>query len=205
MKHEYKKKTESRDSLSDSYNNNSSNIPPDTIANDNIIQQFSDTLQRLQKQVSALGRRGYLNLVIGILTTIAGLLILGFYVFREHLPEQDPWRFTSDFISRLTLVLFIEAFAYFFLNLYKSSLTEIKYFQNEITNLEAKFIALSVSIDSGSQKTRDVVIAELCHTERNHILNKGQTTVELERARADKDILSDFVAKVLTMIDKVTD
>lgn len=168
-------------------------------------RQFTDSIQRLQQEVSALSRRGNLNLVLGILTTVTGLSILGYYVFHVQPSGQDPWLFTTHFLPRLTLVLFIEIFAYFFLRLYKSSLMEIKYFQNEITNLEAKFIALSIALESDNQETSDEVIAELSRTERNHILDKGQTTVELERARADKDVLSDFVAKVLALMGKATD
>lgn len=92
---------------------------------------------------------------LGILTTVTGLSILGYYVFHAQPSGQDPWLFTTHFLPRLTLVVFIEIFAYFFLRLYKSSLTEIKYFQNEMTNIEAKFIALYIALESDNQETRD--------------------------------------------------
>ncbi|MBN2181718.1 MAG: hypothetical protein JW715_07370 [Sedimentisphaerales bacterium] len=167
-------------------------------------KKFTDSLDRLQKEVSALSRRGNLNLVLGIFTTVTGLIILGYYVFYAQPIDHDPWFFTMHFLPRLTLVVFIEIFAYFFLRLYKSSLSEIKYFQNEMTNLESKFIALSNVLESQNKDILNNVITELSHTERNHILDKGQTTVELERAKADKDILSDFVSKVLALIGKTS-
>lgn len=45
----------------------------------------------------------------------------------------------------------IELFAYFFLSLYRTSLQKIKYFQNELTNIEAKQIALRAALSYGEQ------------------------------------------------------
>jgi len=168
----------------------------------NLERQFSGSLERLTREIAALSRRGNLNLVLGIMTTVVGLGILGYYVFYDQASGQNPWLFTSHFLPRLTLVIFIEIFAYFFLRLYKSSLIEIKYFQNEMTNLESRFIALVIALEVSEAPTLDSVIIELGKTERNHVLQKGQTTLRLERAKADKDILSDFVSKALALLGK---
>ena len=91
------------------------------------------------------------------------------------------------FGPRLALALFLQVFAYFFLKLYRTSLAEIKYFQNEITNIEAKHLALTTAIQSSNTEYLKEVIGGLLATERNHILSKDQTTVELEKARLDTD------------------
>jgi len=44
--------------------------------------------------------------------------------------------------------MLIELFAYFFLKLYKSDLSEIKYFQNELTNVEMRYAAVRLA-DAG--------------------------------------------------------
>ena len=92
----------------------------------------------MRSEVSALSRRGNLNLSLGIATTIIGLIILGYFVLEIDSIPEDKMAFIAHFIPRLSLVVLIEVFAYFFLKLYKSSLSEIKYFQNEMTNAEAK-------------------------------------------------------------------
>ncbi len=107
--------------------------------------------------------------------------------------------FLIHFIPRLTFVLLIELFAYFFLKLYKSSLSEIKYFQNEITNIEAKHLALRAAFLAGSVTLSNKVISSFVDTERNHILEKGQTTVDLERSRIDREQWTD-VAKTLSSV-----
>ncbi|GAH06780.1 unnamed protein product, partial [marine sediment metagenome] len=106
---------------------------------------FNKTFDRLSSEIAALSRRGNLNLSLGILTTIVGLAILGYFVINiESIPE-DKVAFIAQFIPRLSLVILIEIFAYFFLRLYKSSLSEIKYFQNEMTNAEAKLAGIRCS------------------------------------------------------------
>ena len=50
------------------------------------------------------------------------------------------------YAPRLTLSIFIEFFSFFFLRLYKTGISEIKYFQNELTNAELKFIAVEKAI-----------------------------------------------------------
>ena len=75
-------------------------------------------------------------------------------------------------------MLLIEAFAYFFLNLYKQSLSGIKYFQNEITNIETKLTAAVLSLASGNAEQLQHIIQRLADSERNFILEKGQRTVD---------------------------
>jgi len=161
-----------------------------------INKHFRESFARLNQELASLGRRGNLNLSLGIVTTITGLGILGFYVFQQNSPSNDPLQFTIHFVPRLSLVIFIEVFAYFFLRLYKSSLAEIKYFQNEITNLESKFVAIKESIASENSDISAKVISCLANTERNHILEKGQTTVELEKSKIENETISTLSSKL---------
>lgn len=161
---------------------------------------FSRTLERLYKETSALSRRGNLNLSLGILTTIVGLAILGYFVVEIDSVPEDKVAFIAYFIPRLSLVILIEVFAYFFLKLYKSSLGEIKYFQNEMTNTEAKYIALKCSYMSDDGETTAGVIKILSETERNAVLEKGQTTAEIEKSKIEHqniNSISDKVSKII--------
>lgn len=167
-----------------------------------LSKQFEDARSRLAQEVSALGRRGNLNLSLGIITTIVGLVFLGYFVFTSGDPAKQPVDFAIHFLPRLTLVLFIEVFAYFFLRLYKSSLAEIKYFQNEVTNIEAKYIALKTSLNAGDAKMIGDVVGQLASTERNHVLEKGQTTVEIEKSRLDREGLSEVAKQLAAVFSK---
>lgn len=157
---------------------------------------FSRTLERLYNEIEALSRRGNLNLSLGILTTIIGLGILGYFVLEIDSIPEDKTAFIAHFIPRLSLVVLIEVFAYFFLKLYKSSLSEIKYFQNEMTNSEAKLAAIKCSIMISDTSATLQVIQVLSNTERNAILEKGQTTAEIEKFKMEQQNISSISEKV---------
>lgn len=165
-------------------------------------ERFGSTTDRLRDELAALSRRGNLNLVLGMFTTVAGLLILGYFVFKISDAGDQSTGLLITFVPRLSLVLFIEVFAYFFLRLYKASLSEIKYFQNELTNIESKAIALHTSATLGSPNAVQGVIEMLARTERNNILEKGQTTVELEHAKLKDGNLSTLMKELLSSIGR---
>jgi len=104
---------------------------------------------------------------------VAGLVLLGYVVFQARFSANNLVSVASYYVPRLSLVLFIELFAYFFLNLYKSSLSEVKYFQNEMTNIEVRFTALGVALEAGDDELVREVTAELAKTERNFISGQG--------------------------------
>jgi hypothetical protein len=136
----------------------------------------------LDRQILDLGRRANLNLVMGATITVVGIVILSYFVFYAVHPSSAEKIETAIFFgTRLTLVVFIEIFAYFFLRLYRYSLFEIKYFQNEITNARFKIVVLEACSREGSKATLDKMCLELVRTERNFILKKGETTLSLRR------------------------
>lgn len=161
---------------------------------------FTRTLERLYDEIKALSRRGNLNLSLGILTTIIGLGILGYFVLEINTIPEDKMAFIAHFIPRLSLVILIEVFAYFFLKLYKSSLSEIKYFQNEMTNTEAKLTAIKCSIMTSDTATTSIVIQALSNTERNSILEKGQTTADIEKSKIEHQNISTITEKVSNLL-----
>ncbi|WP_315983120.1 hypothetical protein [Aliamphritea spongicola] len=77
-------------------------------------------------------------------------------------------------LPRILLVIFLEIFAYFFLRLYKDGLSEIKYFQNELTNLESKLIALETSYLTKNLASINKSVESLLKTERNFVLEKDR-------------------------------
>jgi hypothetical protein len=148
--------------------------------------RLDDSRNRIQKELEALGWRGNLNLSLGAITTVIGISLLGISVFSETKAPTDMMSLAAHFVPRLTLVLLIELFAFFFLSLYKNSLSEIKYFQNEITNIECWQSALRIATHDGGTSLLAGVVTALSATERNHVLAKGETTIELEKARIEQ-------------------
>lgn len=149
-------------------------------------RRFEAMTGRLYRETQDLARRGNPNLVLGMFTTLTGLVVLAYSVFQTP-ASKDYSELLAYFVPRVSLVLLIELFAYFFLKLYKESLSGIKYFQNELTNVESKQVALEAALDGGTPELRSHIVQALGNTERNFILKKDETTVDLERERLGKD------------------
>ncbi|MCP3922672.1 MAG: DUF389 domain-containing protein [Desulfobacterales bacterium] len=148
-------------------------------------RQCGKTRNRLVEEINSLTRRGNLNLIIGVGTTIVAVTIL-FTTVLSGAKQLSNQELISYYVPRLTLSLFIEVFSFFFLKLYKAGLSEIKYFQNELTNAEMKFIAIEKSVMLEDVESQAKVIQTLSETERNFKLAKGESTVELEKYRSDQ-------------------
>lgn len=166
---------------------------------DSIREQCEMTRRRLMREIDSLTRRGNLNLIIGVLTTVVAVVILASTVLsgEKQLTNDE---LISYYLPRITLSLFVEIFSFFFLKLYKAGLSEIKYFQNELTNAEMKFIAAEKAIMLESTESQSKVIESLSETERNFKLSKGESTVELEKYRADQDNMKSVLDSVKGII-----
>jgi len=137
--------------------------------------------QRIARQILDLAKRGNVNLVLGMCTTLLGLCFLGYSLLTS--PTTATTDLLIHFAPRFSFALLIEVFAYFFLQLYKQSLGEIKYFQNELTNVESRALATQVARHANDPDLLRKIALNLASTERNFVLERGQSTVDLERER----------------------
>ena len=181
----------------------------DVTVNSNLSLHYKETTGRLKSEIEHLSRRSNTNLAFGSLVAVIGIIILGAMLFSENFDvladllnaEINYIDFTlTEFVPRLSLVLLIEFFAYFFLRLYKISLDEIKFFQNELTNIESKFVGIEVAILSKDIKLKKAAIDSFVKTERNFVLKKGETTVELEKSRIESSNLEAGLKSVSNII-----
>jgi len=144
---------------------------------------FKSTITRLSSEINALGKRSRVNLIIGSLTAFAGVSIFMLFVLKHADNSTADIYLAKEFAPRISLVIVIELFAYFFLGLYKNNLSEIKYFHNELTNVEHKHMALEEALASADKDTVKEIVKDFAKTERNFLLKKGESTVSLEDRR----------------------
>jgi hypothetical protein len=140
-------------------------------------KHFIGTKQRLTGEINVLSRRAKMNLIIGSATALSGVSVFILFVFERVPPDAVDSYFITNFAPRISLVVVIEIFAYFFLNLYKNNLSEIKYFHNELTNVESRYLALEEAIAVADIDTIKNIVMDISKTERNFLLKKGQSTV----------------------------
>lgn len=192
------------------------------------ITGFEEIRNRLSQETNNLAKRANINLLIGIaITGVAGIGLI-YIVFASPLeltktnslyvvllnpfilPEVSKvnvdtppygWLVAAHYIPRLSLIVFAQLFAYFFLRLYKSGLEDIKYYQNELTNVELKISALKVALAAEDNEILKLVIGELAKVERNFILKKDETTVEIEKIRTESLDTKNWLEHIKTLLE----
>ena len=153
-----------------------------------------ESTERLRQEIRALLRRGNLNLVLGTLATVIAISVLVYTAILTVGKQGNTSDILQGYLIRVSLVLFIQIFGFFFLRLYRVSLSDIKYFQNEIINMQQQWLSLKYALLSEDKDTAKNIANILASTERNFILRKGETTIDFERLKFDhndhKELLS---------------
>lgn len=166
-------------------------------------RELQKTKARLTEEISALTRRGNLNLVIGGVTTILAVALLGYVVLTAKSDALEIKDFIWHYAPRITVSIFIQVFSFFFLRLYRNSLDDIKYFQNELTNVDAKYAALEAALLLGDKSIVSKVIEEMSSTDRNSRLKKGESTVALEKLREENKSLTEMLGSAKDLISSI--
>jgi len=161
-----------------------------------IRMAFMDSNSRLSLALSGLYRRGNLNLIIGITTTVfAAMLLVYMALSAPAAPSQA--QILNYYIPRVSTVVFVEVFAFFFLRLYKFSLAEDRFYQIELTNISALDIALQAAFKTGDQATITAVINHLA-LYRKQDNNTSEAVKSLDKG-SDKGSQMDIRAVVELM------
>lgn len=150
-----------------------------------LLEKYDDIAFRVNYEINRLSRRANLNLTIGAITTIFAAFFLGYTVLNSELSFENLSAFLIHFLPRLSVVIFIEIFAFFFLKIYKSNLNDVKYYQNELTNIEFKVSSITTAFYIDNKDLVNKLTEKFSDVERNFILKKGETTSEIEKNKID--------------------
>ena len=128
------------------------------------LQTLVDVQTRLGQASRTASIRGFFNLAIGIGFAVAALVIL-----RSAVELFSPSELLTLSLSqavyimgiRVSLALVITLIAYFFLSLYKRSLEDVKYYQNEMTIIGVTATSVGVAYDCEEDGVRGAVAEAL--------------------------------------------
>ncbi len=162
-------------------------------------EMYKSDFERLFDQIALLRKRGNLNLAIGVAITLlaAGILIWATYGANSGFAKLTD--VLSYYIPRVSTIAFIEVFAFFFLRLYKSTLAEEKFYQNELTARTARQVALEAALKSQVPGPLAAVITNLSLVDQN----KGTTPTGAEAQPSepmDLGKLLEGVAKIVSAV-----
>lgn len=169
---------------------------------DLIENELVSIKNRIERETARLARYGYINLMIGFITTFLAIFFLGYSLLGVQTENITSTEYIYHFIPRLSLSVLIELFSFFFLRLYKNNLEDIKYFNNERTNIEMKIVAIKTSLAYDDKETVKSLMLELAKTERNFVLKKGESTVEIEKNRTDISSNDKLLGGILKLLER---
>lgn len=163
----------------------------------------SATVARLKEEIRAQSRRANANLGMGLLAAAISLGFLAWLALRTasdltaKVPlltdgltksvEVTPMLYWGAFFAKVALSIAANVFAFFFLSTYRRNLAEIRYFQNELTNVENHYLSLFFASEKGFEDAQKKILVSLASTERNFVLRKGESTVDLGIRTIDSD------------------
>ncbi|SNB38225.1 hypothetical protein [Flavobacterium psychrophilum] len=143
---------------------------PKSISVSIYLNELSEVDSNIRRQIKRLVYNSNLNLIIGILINSVGIIILFFSIY--NLNDYSKSNIIPYFIPRISIVIFMQIFSFFFLKLYKECLSDIKFFENEITNLNFKITALKVALDKNDTEIINQLILNYSKIDRNATLRK---------------------------------
>jgi hypothetical protein len=149
---------------------------------------------RLYNQIKSIQKESKVNLLIGIAIALIGVSFLAYFflIEKDRIDTQNSGVYLT-YLSKLSFVIFIELLAFFFLKLYKENIADKKYYENELTNIEAKNIALLLALKNDNV---DEIITSFLNIERNFILKKGETTTSNKLIELENSYLEKIISKI---------
>jgi hypothetical protein len=199
-------------------------------AEDSLQRMYKEMKSRIEGVLRELRSREEINLGIGMIFSFIGVLSLIILIFMGVGKDED---FLKWFIPKVSVALFIQIFAYFFLRLYRGNLLDIKYFNNELTNIEFKMVAARLAIAESEEQIRMLlcvdqksiskvqlqsvikqqrevlqkIFLELLKTERNFLLKKGESTISLrefeQSVATDGELLERLTKSIKDMAETI--
>lgn len=162
---------------------------------------FSPFLRGLRHQSEEQARMANFNVWCGMVFAACGLGVMGYIVYdfssRVGTNQIADWtQFAFQFLPKFTFVVLFESIAFFFLQLYRDDRGQQRYLRNELTNIEARALALSTAALSDNPALTSEVVTGLLSTERNFTIKKGERLI-LEALQKEAPILFESIVQKL--------
>lgn len=149
---------------------------------------FTAMRYRLAQDQDRLRANARINLMIGVFVALVAATILGLPLVNAKVVNQTLSHVWAAYIVRLPVSVLLQLVSFFFLRLYVATENEIKHNKNEVTNIEAKFLAFLLAREGG--QSAEEAVKALAQAERNFVLKRGERTVGSENDAHYNDLKS---------------
>lgn len=120
-------------------------------------RRFDAAATRLEREIKEQGRKGNVNLSIGLFTTGLAIILLVSMAVMAHTPFDSMQKVVAHYLPWLSVTIFIEVFSFFFLRLYKATLDEARRYNDDLTRLTLQWVAT----DTGRFSSEPTALAAL--------------------------------------------
>ncbi|MBD8643700.1 hypothetical protein IFT63_08870 [Stenotrophomonas sp. CFBP 13724] len=146
----------------------------------NIRRLHEASSSRLFAEIVKLNQRAKLNLAIGIVITVVAAMIL-FYIAASESPKNTTLAsLAAHYVPRLSTVIFVEVFAFFFLRLYKSALQDIRAYQQDMSRLSSEAAATELFLFCDDDKDRAVIAGALTSSGYRDLRPQSEATTQID-------------------------
>ncbi|MCL6366027.1 hypothetical protein EXT60_17465 [Pectobacterium carotovorum subsp. carotovorum] len=171
-------------------------------SNDIAMQYFEELSISSANLASSILSRSSLYLLVGVLSSVGGLLFFYYQVANIRV-EGDLFSTASTFfmmVPKISILIFIELIAFFFLRQYKSTMDEFRYYES-IKRSRQETLAILKLISINNEKIDYLsVMDKIGFRSKIDKLEQGQTLDILESKKLEKhefEILSKIIDSVV--------
>ncbi|MDR6195609.1 hypothetical protein [Siphonobacter sp. SORGH_AS_0500] len=151
-----------------------------------INRAYRSLESKLEKEINRLNTQATINILCSFFLAFSLIAYLGYSAIQNDFSVKIKWdNYLIYYLPKLTICITFSTLFVYFTKLYKANIIDVKYYQNELTNITLKKIAFKISVENLSNTQS--IIDDLLKTDRNNILPIDSTTVELERMKIEND------------------
>lgn len=175
---------------------------PDQETVDMILAEAAQSAEQLANKME---NRINLHLTFGVLTGGVGLVVWYMTFYRPGLSQSSDHTISGrafDTLPRITILIFVELLAGFFLRQYRIGVEDLKYFLELKRRADAKRIAYTI-IERTNKAEAKLDFAKLLLKEKSDtILSKGEMTTTLYAIDKEKN---EFIKGIDSLTAKLSD
>jgi hypothetical protein len=177
----------------------------DEVQNDkhsDIFLVFEDMQTRLKDECNRLNKHAIINLFLCFFIAFVLMSFIAYTsVFSTEINNSNTFQiFIIKFLPRIVAIISLLTMFLYFAKLYKTNIIDVKYYQNELTNIEIKQASLQTALINEDKDLINKVTYDMSTVDRNKVITKDQTTSEIERLKLENEVNKDYLNKVWELL-----
>ncbi|GGD71695.1 hypothetical protein GCM10011514_39760 [Emticicia aquatilis] len=167
-----------------------------------VYNHFIDIDTRNDLEIERLINFSRQNLLLGTLISIAAIVFL-IYDYRASEVVRNSFSNNINIFSyfeyyfpKLSIIVLIEVIAFFFLRLYKNSISDIKNRQDKRTEIEMQIILLKLSILSNNDDNIKEITNTLLNSNKVVKDDKKEPNTDVDNQKQYTEIIKELISKI---------